>query len=352
MKFISSLELSRMLFEQEIQPALAQCFPGLPYAAATLGMCSEVLGLDDQVSMDHEWGPRVRIFLSEADQARVGKAIVPALQELLPTRFKGFSMMWRQPGVDVHDTTENTLYHVSTGTLAGVLSGYGIRQLPLAELDWLRISEQHLLEFTAGVVYHDDDGALTRARQALGQYPNPVLCFLLMNEWYTVNGDWFPIGRMGERGDDLGLRIQAAKVAQHLMHIAFLVSRRYRPYKKWFGTLFRELPVAAELEPVLAALLVERRWQAVEERICEAAGLLLAQQNALGLGPVVKLSPRRAEDGRHYLKLDIGAIGRQLAAGTGPALRHVMENQVFWLDERRLILGNDEVGKWPLLLQK
>jgi hypothetical protein len=29
-----------------------------------------------------------------------------------------------------------------------------------------------------------------------------------------------------------------------------------------------------------------------------------------------------------------------------------MENQVFWLHERSLILWNEEVGKWPLLLQK
>jgi len=29
-----------------------------------------------------------------------------------------------------------------------------------------------------------------------------------------------------------------------------------------------------------------------------------------------------------------------------------MDNQVFWLDKRSLILWNEEVGKWPLLLQK
>ena len=29
-----------------------------------------------------------------------------------------------------------------------------------------------------------------------------------------------------------------------------------------------------------------------------------------------------------------------------------MNNQVFWLDERALILWNGEVGKWSMLLQK
>ena len=48
---------------------------------------------------------------------------------------------------------------------------------------------------------------------------------------------------MGARGDQLGVRIQATRVTRHLMQIAFMVSRRYAPYTKWFGTLFQELPV-------------------------------------------------------------------------------------------------------------
>jgi hypothetical protein len=42
-KFISSLELSRLLFDEGIQPALAQHIPNLRCAAASLGMCSEMI---------------------------------------------------------------------------------------------------------------------------------------------------------------------------------------------------------------------------------------------------------------------------------------------------------------------
>ena len=192
MKFTPSLELSRMLFQEQIALIMAREFPDLAYVAATFGMCSEILGLDDDVSMNHEWGPRVTVFLTEEDFARHATDMMPVFRELLPNEFKGFNMMWRQPGVDVHDTTETILYHVSVRTVAASLKFYGgITSLPLGEMDWLRVSEQHLLEFTSGIVYRDDIGELTRARESLRYYPDNVLRFLLMHEWYAINGAWF-----------------------------------------------------------------------------------------------------------------------------------------------------------------
>jgi hypothetical protein len=353
MKFIPSLELSQMLYEQEIQPIMAKRFPGLRYAAATLGMCSEILGLDDEVSMDHEWGPRVRIYLSEQDHASASADITSLLQEELPAKFAGFDMMWRKPGVDVHDTRETILYHVTVGTVSNALNFCGgLAALPLPDMEWLRVSEQHLLEFTAGVVYRDDVGELTRAREQLEYYPDNVLRFLLTCEWNAVGGDWFPIGRIGSRGDRLGLRIQAAQVSQRLMRIAFMVCKRYFTYRKWFGTLFRELPLAGALEPILMELMEGKDWQKVEEKIGQAASILLRQQNELGIAPEITLEAEQVDDGRHHIQYDFGEIGRQIAGQIQPPLKAVMENQVFWLHERSLILWNGEVGKWSLLLQK
>jgi hypothetical protein len=352
MHFMPSLELSRMLFEEEIEPLMEKEFPGLQYAAATLGMCSEVFGLDDEVSMDHEWGPRVMIYLSEQDNSQYSKDVNQVFRKSLPMRFKGFNMMWRKPGVDVHETKQTILYHVYVGTVSDSLSFSGIKALPLQEIDWLRVSEQHLLEFTAGVVYKDDSGELGRARELLAYYPDSVLRFLLMREWNTVGGEWFPIGRIGPRGDELGLQIQVAKIVQRFMRIAFMVSKRYFPYKKWFGTLFKQLPLACELEPMLLELLEEKRWQQVEEKIGEIASILLEQQNSLGISPKITLKREKVEGGRHHIKYDFWGVGRQLSKGIQPPLKSLMDNEVFWLDDRNLILWNEEVGKWSLLLQK
>jgi hypothetical protein len=291
-KFVPSLELSRMLYEEQIAPLMTERFPGLKYAAATYGMCSETLGLDDEVSMDHQWGPRVTVFLSNQDHARHGQAVMAAFRGSFPDRFKGFDVMWAKPGVDIHDTSETILYNVWTSTVGGALRFCGgAEALPLREVDWLQVSEQHLFEFTAGVIYRDDTGEFTKAREALAYYPDDVLRFLLMCEWNDVGGDWFPIGRMASKSDRLGLRVQTSKIVQHMMRLAFMVSRRYMPYKKWFGTLFKTLPVAEALEPMLLDLLREQDWRQVEEKLGDAASILLHQQNQLGLGPQIATAP-------------------------------------------------------------
>jgi hypothetical protein len=353
MTFIPGLELSRMLYEEQIEPLLAERFPGLPYAAASLGMCSEILGLDDEVSMDHMWGPRVTIFVSPEDHERCSQELMATFRAELPMTFKGFDMAWLQPGVDVQDTRERILYSVRTTTLSNALRFCGgADALPLKDVDWLTISEQHLLEFTNGVVYRDDTGELTGTREALAYYPDNVLRFLLMCGWNAVGGDWFLIGRIGTRGDRLGLRIQAAQAAQHLMRLGFMVSRTYYTYKKWFGSLFARLPIADELEPILLDLLREERWQQVEERLWDAAAIVLRHQNALGIAPEIPIEVQRADDGRHHLACDYWEIGRKTAGELSPGLKALQDNELFWLHEKQLILWNQEVGKWVLFLQK
>lgn len=71
---------ARRFYWQEVSPRLA----GTLYAAALLGDGSEVLGYDDEVSTDHDFGPRVQVFLArEADQAAM-----PAALAGLPERFE------------------------------------------------------------------------------------------------------------------------------------------------------------------------------------------------------------------------------------------------------------------------
>ncbi len=64
---MKGLALSRAYFFEAIRPILAKRVTaiGQSYAAALLGWGSDVLGNDDELSRDHEWGPRCLLFLPE-----------------------------------------------------------------------------------------------------------------------------------------------------------------------------------------------------------------------------------------------------------------------------------------------
>jgi hypothetical protein len=87
--FVPGLELNRRFYEQVVRPLLDVSFPDLPYAAALLGPGSETLGFDTEMSMDHDWGLRLFIFLREED-ADQGDAIANLLSHQLPHTFSGF----------------------------------------------------------------------------------------------------------------------------------------------------------------------------------------------------------------------------------------------------------------------
>ena len=82
--FVSGQELSRRFYQEQVRPVMHIGYPGLPYSAALLGRGSEVLGFDDEMSRDHNWEPRVLLFLRDADYARYGEAVDRSLRDALP----------------------------------------------------------------------------------------------------------------------------------------------------------------------------------------------------------------------------------------------------------------------------
>ena len=55
--FVPGAGLSRRLYHEVVRPILSARFPDLRHAAPLLGLGSEVLGFDDEMSTDHDWKP-------------------------------------------------------------------------------------------------------------------------------------------------------------------------------------------------------------------------------------------------------------------------------------------------------
>lgn len=82
--FIKGLDLSEQFYEEAVKPILAKNFPDLVYSAALIGLGSDVLGFDTQQSIDHDWGPRLMLFLAEADHEKYCNEIDQVLSRELP----------------------------------------------------------------------------------------------------------------------------------------------------------------------------------------------------------------------------------------------------------------------------
>jgi len=255
---IQGVELSRRFHDEWVGPWLRRAFPGLPYAAALIGAGSELLGFDDAMSRDHDWGPRLWLSLSEADFAAHAGPIVATFAAEAPAHFLQLPV---DPGRGVE---VQTLEGITHRLLAIAPDG------PRNNLGWLGLAEQRLLALTAGAVFHDDDGRLTAVRERLAWLPRDVWLYKLACQWRRIAEEQAFVGRAGLVGDDLGSRVIAARLARDVMRMAFLIERRYAPYPKWFGSAFARLPSAPELSPILARALAAPDWQAREAALAEA----------------------------------------------------------------------------------
>ena len=54
---MQGIELSHRFYLDVVRPWLLATVPDLPHAAALIGYGSELLGLDDAMSRDHNWAP-------------------------------------------------------------------------------------------------------------------------------------------------------------------------------------------------------------------------------------------------------------------------------------------------------
>ena len=272
---LQGIELSRRFYGELVGPWLRQAFPRLRHAAALIGYGSELLGFDDAMSQDHNWGPRVLIFVTEADFAASARAVVDAFAEIMPAEFGGAPIGFANRP---HPSP------ASAGALGDIRHGLEVWTLeaqlrsrlaiapdePRDNLGWLGLAEQRLLTVTAGAVFHDDDGRLTAVRERLARFPRDVRLYKLACQWRRIAEEQAFVGRTAYVGDELGSRVIAGRLVRDVMRMAFLIEDRYAPYPKWFGSGFARLPCADELAPLLGRVVAADDWREREAARAEA----------------------------------------------------------------------------------
>lgn len=226
-------DVSRAFYERVVAPLL----DGISHAAGRIGHGSDVLGLDDEMSRDHDWGCRLTVVVDGGVDE-----LSTRLERELPESFDGlpirFPTSWKESGHQVLVTTLDAFAQRHLGVI------------PEDDIDWLLLTGQSVLEVVAGPVFHDGLGTLTALRHRLSWYPPSVEQYVIASQWKRIDQELPFIGRTAGRGDELGSRVITARVARDVMHLTLLTEKQWSPYSKWLGTAYgnrRPLDSEAEL---------------------------------------------------------------------------------------------------------
>jgi len=303
-EFPPGTSLARDFFHEIIEPLLAEKTPGVPYAAALIGPGSDVLGFDTPISRDHDWGPRLQLFLPERELPERASLLDRVLASELPAEFHGFPTCFapadsrghRRPQPDARPPIDHLVEITSVGRYSRKLLGFD----PLTGMSakqWLLAPQERLLELTAGEVFVDSVGELKSLREHLSYYPKQVWIFLMAAQWQRIARREEIVARTGVGGDDLGSRLVLAALIREIARLAFLLERQYAPWDQWLARGLANLRHASRLAPLLSRALSAYDWMQRELRLIDAYAILAAMHNSLGLtAPLETMSERGPRD--------------------------------------------------------
>lgn len=306
---MKGLDLCRAYYKEIIQPIIKKSIPeiGNSYAAALIGFGSDVLGNDDELSKDHEWGPRCILFLPESLK-KYKQKIYNVLNNQIPISFKGFPTRFvvnpTNPTVRIPSKDLSGNVHIEMTTCEDYFEENIGTLIPENDIEWLAIPENRLLELTGGEVFYDGYGKLTCLREYYDRYyPNDVWKYRLAYGWQSLGWDIDLIGLCAKRGDTLSARYCLGISIYRIIRLAFLLNRRYCPlYPKWFHREFYKLShIAGEIGPMVETCYTESDLASVPQKLNDVCKTLLQYQDNLGMFPKMADIPHKLWRGFHVV---------------------------------------------------
>ncbi|MDX9785432.1 MAG: DUF4037 domain-containing protein [Desulfobacterales bacterium] len=204
-------------------------------AAGLVGLGSECFGFDDALSRDHDWGPGFCLWLEKNDYEQIGASLQRAY-EALPQQFMGFERKKSRWG----DSRVGVLH-----TAAFYASFIGLPHAPQSPEKWLTIPETNLAACTNGRVFSDPLGAFSAIRQAIANhYPKDVrLKKIAARCMLAAQSGQYNYTRCLRRNAVFPAFQALMRFCEEVLHLVFLLNRRYMPFYKWACKAAESLPV-------------------------------------------------------------------------------------------------------------
>lgn len=249
---MNGLQLSRAYYEAFGKDMLHSAFPALEgiVAVGLVGEGSECFGWDDEISRDHDFGPRFCLFLPDSEEVVSSRAEfqLERAYAKLPKEFRGFVRQKTNPVGGARDGV------MRIGAFYEKF--IGAPRAPETLLDWLNIPEHFLATATNGEVFRDDEGTFSRIRKGLSQYPEDIWKKKLAAALLQMNkAGQYNYRRILRHGETCAAQLSVVEFCRAARRAAFLFNHTYEPYYKWAPRAMRHLAMFSEFSETIEFLL-------------------------------------------------------------------------------------------------
>jgi len=235
---MNGLELSRRYYEEICRPAIEDSFAGYEdkMAFGLAGDGSECYGFDDEISQDHDFGPRIMIWLTPEDFDEFGEK----LQEFvlnLPRNFMGYNGL---------NTSRYGEGREGVFTIPGFYKRFlGIDHPPSTVREWRLLPESNLSIATNGEIFSDPVGEFTRFRNTLLEgYPEDLrLKMMAARCMKMAQSGQYNYARSFKRNESVAALMAVSEFIDSAISLIYLMNKRYKPFYKWMHRGLKELPV-------------------------------------------------------------------------------------------------------------
>jgi hypothetical protein len=276
---MKGLELAEDYFHAVGMPMLLEKFHALSgkIAAGLVGDGSECFGFDDEISMDHDWGPGFCLWLEKADFDKFGDLLETAMADL-PKTFDGYGPRAVSPwGFGRIGVFEISSFYANFT---------GLDHIPGGLEEWLYIPENSLAACTNGKVFYDLSGEFSRWREALlAFYPEDVLLKKIASRCMTLaQFGQYNFMRCVKRKELVSARYAETKFCADAISIAFLLNKSYAPFFKWMHRGLLGLPILGKwLHAQIQQLMTTGDWDEKGEIIEQICRMIVSELRHQGL---------------------------------------------------------------------
>lgn len=189
---------------------------------ALVGVGSECLGFDDEISEDHDFSSRCQLFLDDSDY-KTYKSDLESSLKIFCKDLESLTSNLKDVNVEIMPISNFYKYY----TL--------FENGPKTESEYRKVPMDLLCVATNGKVFLDNLGKFSEIRnRLLNFYPEDIrlkkIAFQLNK---MAQSGQYNYSRMIKRGDTVAANIAQGEFVKHYLEFVHLLNKKYMPFYKW-----------------------------------------------------------------------------------------------------------------------